>query len=997
MQPQLSTILHLHLLHSLHHPHLNLVRFPVVAEEETNAKLQSLGIASGQSWSAVLRSALVRHRPCEPLQSANGILEVGQALLQRYENYVRKYHALEEHNADLARALVETKERAELLQQTNDGLLARNDELTREFSNSEKRLGHALVSHDVSDSSNKALLQELDAARSVIERLSAQNARTAGWDVKLAATVQEMDDLRAELDSERMRNRAAEAKAYAAGERCNKLEADLHYASEQLEHMRLTRSEFSDEILNDARTRLRSLQTSASHSSFPSADVIQTLETLVADNELLKKDTAELQNLLAESREDNRVLRDDLEEARISGHRDTAVNTPTSATWYHPSNGRVTPSFRSHRQTESLSVNGARSPILRAGFRLGSPRLHIGDDLHMSTSSANDETASTSSRASHGRHVSHITVEIDPAGEVGEERPRGNKPLMLLARSRGVQTDDVPITVTVPSGGTSPRPSVRSSNGKSINTPVDTHSESSSILDSAGSHKPAGSVGSVGSGTLGGLVVQVATLLQRLREADVPTLSARLKRQQLFAGGSGEQPAGAAGALAGIAAGLGIGPAADRDRQTRDVLAHLSRTTVDRVIREAGHLDALPPPGQDETSATRRELRALQTLLKEIFAETGRLRTEVNHIVLNPAAASKFSEDIMSAEKTAAADDARKRTKSSSSQTAGGGGWIGPISKLFGGSSPIPPAQRPAVVEPGRPRSLAPRMSKVSATVGASIATAHVGFTKSGTRGVNAIGESAWDALPPVASSSTSMLASPSHTSSTGAGPSTRPPPDAASSSRVLALFAHAPTPRPERDWVVLPRDMRDIPHARDVGATATLRSRDRKRLSRNLDALHFDGPGGPAGPETGEVQVTRTLRGRGLSDSSIRSTFLADVDRIPGDSHEPSAVPAAFSGAFAAAGMFGALSKRVQNFGYYHPQQQPLSSSPPPASPIKGPRTQSPASSNRSAGPAPVAPIPISASARLLQGLADNAPMRSSSLRDEGTLERAMSRNMNV
>ena len=40
------------------------------------------------------------------------------------------------------------------------------------------------------------------------------------------------------------------------------------------------------------------------------------MESLVADNEALKRDVAELQNLLVESREDSRVLRDEFDELK---------------------------------------------------------------------------------------------------------------------------------------------------------------------------------------------------------------------------------------------------------------------------------------------------------------------------------------------------------------------------------------------------------------------------------------------------------------------------------------------------------------------------------------------------------------------------------------------------------------------------------------------------------------------------------------------------------
>lgn len=306
---------------------------------------------------------------------------------------------MEEQATESARTLAAARERAEALQQANDGLVKRLDDVLREYSEAEKvsishpahwglplilpqRLGQTLMSHEVSDSSNKALLQELDTARSVIDRLSTQNARSAGWDLKLAASAQEIDDLKQELEAERQRNKVAEAKSAAVHQRYSKLEADLRYVREELEHMRATRSEFTQDILNEARTRIRALQTSEdSMDTVPGEGVTQILESLVADNELLKKDTAELQNLLAEAREDNRVLRDEVEESKaavlVTGNTSGGITTPTSSTWYHPSSGRITPSFRSHRYTDSMA--SARSSAYNGrGLKLTSPRARPG-------------------------------------------------------------------------------------------------------------------------------------------------------------------------------------------------------------------------------------------------------------------------------------------------------------------------------------------------------------------------------------------------------------------------------------------------------------------------------------------------------------------------------------------------------------------------------------------------------------------------------------------
>ena len=44
----------------------------------------------------------------------------------------------------------------------------------------------------------------------------------------------------------------------------------------------------------------------------------------MADNEALKRDVAELQNILAEAREDNRVLLEEIEEVKANSSRSVA-------------------------------------------------------------------------------------------------------------------------------------------------------------------------------------------------------------------------------------------------------------------------------------------------------------------------------------------------------------------------------------------------------------------------------------------------------------------------------------------------------------------------------------------------------------------------------------------------------------------------------------------------------------------------------------------------
>ena len=94
--------------------------------------------------------------------------------------------------------------------------------LTRLKSNNMlQRLATALVNAEVSESSKKSLLQELEEARSALSKLTVNQAKSTGWEARLNAVNQERDDLRQELDSERQRAKNAETHAATLKERCS--------------------------------------------------------------------------------------------------------------------------------------------------------------------------------------------------------------------------------------------------------------------------------------------------------------------------------------------------------------------------------------------------------------------------------------------------------------------------------------------------------------------------------------------------------------------------------------------------------------------------------------------------------------------------------------------------------------------------------------------------------------------------------------------------------
>jgi hypothetical protein len=143
---------------------------------------------------------------------------------------------------------------------------------------------------------------------------------------------------------------------------------------EERETRRLSKAELSEEIIRDARLRLDALQLAVSQTSRPEdAEFTRVLESLVSENEALKHDNAELQNLLADSREDIRALREEVEEQRA-----TAFPTPEQE-GLHFLPMRSAAIAQGHRTKESWASSHSAplplSPTRGDGFL--SPRLSI--------------------------------------------------------------------------------------------------------------------------------------------------------------------------------------------------------------------------------------------------------------------------------------------------------------------------------------------------------------------------------------------------------------------------------------------------------------------------------------------------------------------------------------------------------------------------------------------------------------------------------------------
>ncbi|KAJ3907996.1 hypothetical protein F5879DRAFT_1054821 [Lentinula edodes] len=791
------------------------------------------------------------------------ILSAGQALLQRHEAYVRRHENCSVNDGHSS---------------SGEDSDSRLTELLKEKHVLEKRLTQALVNNEVTEVSSKTLYQELQEARTMISRLSTSHAKSIGWETRLSVVNRERDDMQQERDFESQRARLAESRFAALKDKTLKLQSEVRRLQDELEQKRLLRMESTESLLQNARSRIQILHTTfGSQSTSESAEVTNVLESLVNDNEGLKRDNAELQTLLAESRDDLHALQQEVEERRANMPMKSPrshTGTPLHANFgrsHHYSGSLSSSSMREHvtpllnRRHSSLERNGLRplEPLTPDTLTCELPPLSPG---------GSDSRSTFGSRSYGPLPPSPYQIEFDGESATGlasPEKTRTHRPLFLLTRSCGVQTDHLPSNLLglspVP---TSPAPST------SIPTPSphDPRSETSSFSDSTPSN-------------MGTIIERMTALFTRMSQADALTLTNRLKRQHLR--------------------GADVG--------------HISRNTVNGIINETStiriHFRHLLEDEHLVTMCTRKDLRALFKLFREFFVEMGTMRVTLNDVILDPSIATRVSELAL---------DPAKAGVEKNPNGAASSSWMAPISKLF-----APSSGTRADTTAGAERAVSPSTAALS------------GLTRAPSNWANSRPPRFVPKLQPALSASATTVnvefssgvgRSITSSSATPAGPSRQESVVASTTdgglSSAMGIFAGAPLSSPD-PWVVVPKGPRRVQSTlyrsespvifRQPGPDAGLNP---NFLSRNVDAVIDEQntrlpmvDEGANGEEKDIITplMHHKLKRRGLSDSSIHSTFTGQGDdlmpsqgtsTLPSETHWPSK-----------GSVLQALSRKVQSF----------------------------------------------------------------------------------
>lgn len=112
------------------------------------------------------------------------------------------------------------------------------------------------MNNEVSEASNKVVLQELQDTRSNLSRLTTQHTKCAGLESRLARATMEKEDLQQERDSANQRTRVAEARIVSLRDRVSRLQDKLTTLHTELDQHRNHRLELSEEISQGARSQL---------------------------------------------------------------------------------------------------------------------------------------------------------------------------------------------------------------------------------------------------------------------------------------------------------------------------------------------------------------------------------------------------------------------------------------------------------------------------------------------------------------------------------------------------------------------------------------------------------------------------------------------------------------------------------------------------------------------------------------------------------------------
>ncbi|KAN0062829.1 hypothetical protein ACQY0O_004649 [Thecaphora frezii] len=571
--------------------------------------------------------------------------EIGQALLKR-------------HDAMYARS---QKQAQEYIQQ-RDGLMSRLTRSYKETSVLERQLAQANLNLEAADSSNRNLLHELDEVRGQLAKLKASHNKLIGADERAGHAASQLDDAKQELNVERKRADAAEAKLKKLVAKNARLSDSLKQAQKEVEIASLRRDakvSVSEEALEAARQRLalglRHLRSSDSGATSRDDEVAGAVESLVKDNEALRQDNAQLRELLDARNEELAAIRD--QDACSFQETAAAASSPRLSTLSRPPSSLGFGSSYRMPSSSSPSIDGESHNYGRhRGNSVGGfePRpVTLSEEVVVAPPNASTGTASshppvTVTRTSSLSRRAHPVRSMSRSSAASSSNAAALDALQDSPRSIATGLLSPTATATTQQSETPYRVFARADaneagTGAGVGAAAGAAAASTAEVGAAAqvsggsNHEYDGYLAETAkrerdnrTGQLSTLLEYIQRLFARLSSADVDTLTRRLQRQHL---------AGDVG--------------------------HLARTTVNSILRDVDGLrdhfrrsieqesrqnarDDSSMGSRDlssESLVSRKEFFALLKAFRDILCEVARLRMCINEIHMNPGNAAKLLQE----------------------------------------------------------------------------------------------------------------------------------------------------------------------------------------------------------------------------------------------------------------------------------------------------------------------------------------------------------------
>ncbi|PWN19175.1 hypothetical protein BCV69DRAFT_313930 [Microstroma glucosiphilum] len=582
--------------------------------------------------------------------------EIGQALLRRNDVLAETATAQDTRHASQV-----------------DSLMRRLTKSIKESDAMSKELEQTSMNLEAADSSNRALLSELEESRRDLAKIKTERARLVAMEERSQKISKWLEDARQEVQVERRKTAAAEARAKRSAEKVASLSESIKQAASA------SKTEASSmEALMRARARLRqeTLDATSESSQAQQDDTLKTLEGLAMENEALQRQVEQTTLLLQVANEEISTMR----EAEPTRPTHTRTMSRRHRSYGFSDAYRGPSSGATHKTGEGGSEEGdeeVHSRLIHSPQpttpNMAEELCGEGEELFASQQAARRSLSMPPRAPSRGSAISVPPFENPAADQRYSPRP----PHALLLSPNLPHSELPPSGRITPTSSSSEAQRIRAAYMASAAGASSTTSVEETV---ASASQPSQPRRETRTNQLVTLLDYVQRLVSRLSNADVDTMAKRLQRQHL-AGDVGHLSRVTINAITRDAEGMREHFRKLIEAEARSAQATLGKDDVS--LHSAGDNAAAV-----ESLVSRKEFFALIKLLRDTLFEAAKLRNAINEVQLAPGNAAKILQEQLGA--------------ATPQEDKGMGAWLGGLLRgVAGGAVPASAGSGSAVTAPG--------------------------------------------------------------------------------------------------------------------------------------------------------------------------------------------------------------------------------------------------------------------------------------------------------